>query len=363
MKRRLTVSNEQKPIYDIVIERDFARLPEELAFLHPEKKRLCIVSDSTVASYYLEKVKAILETCAKKVTAFVFPAGEVNKTLDTVRQLYTHLIEESFDRNDLIVALGGGVVGDLAGYAAATYLRGIDFVQVPTTLLAQVDSSVGGKTGVDFDCYKNMVGAFHTPKLVYMNVTCLDTLPERIYLEGMGEVVKHGLIKDREFYDFLHEHGAEILKRDKEVLEYVLYKNCNIKRMVVENDLKEKGERALLNFGHTLGHAIEKLVGFGMYHGECVAVGAAAAAYLSMKRGYLTQEELHDICQMMQENGLPIHVAGLNADEVILATKHDKKMDSGVIKFILLEQIGKAFICRDVSEADMREALAFVGVK
>lgn len=363
MSKRLTVSDGVKPIYDIVIERSFERLPEELQILNTAKKRICVVSDSNVAEYYLESVTGVLEESCKKITSFVFPAGEANKTLDTVRKLYTHLIEEEFDRNDVLLALGGGVVGDLTGYAAATYLRGIDFVQVPTSLLAQVDSSVGGKTGVDFDCYKNMVGAFHMPKLVYMNVNCLDTLQERVYLEGMGEVVKHGLIKDRAFYDYLHENAAAILNRDKDVLEQVLYTNCDIKRRVVENDMKEKGERALLNFGHTLGHAIEKLVGFGMYHGECVAVGAVAACYLSMKKGYLTEDELKDICIMFQANGLPISVNGIKADDVILATKHDKKMDSGVIKFILLESIGHAFICREVTEADMRDALKFIGVE
>lgn len=363
MKKRLTVANQNVPIYDIVIERSFERLPEEMAFLNTQKKRICIVSDTTIASFYLAQVQEVMQAHCKKITSFVFAAGEENKTLDTVRALYTHLIESEFDRNDILIALGGGVVGDLTGYAAATYLRGIDFIQVPTTLLAQVDSSVGGKTGVDFDCYKNMVGAFHTPKLVYMNVSCLDTLSERIYLEGMGEVVKHGLIKDKDFYSYLKTHGESILKRDKDTLEYVLYVNCNIKRMVVENDFREKGERALLNFGHTLGHAIEKLVHFGMYHGECVAVGCVAASYISYRRGYLTKAELQDICDVIASNGLPVCVSHVTADEVIAAAKHDKKMDSGVIKFILLRQIGEAFICRDVTEEEMREALAWIGVE
>lgn len=362
-KKRLTVSNNNVPIYDIVIERSFERLPEEMAFLNTEKKRLCIVSDSNVAAFHLRALEQVLRPHCKKLTSFVFAAGEENKTLDTVRALYTHLIEAEFDRNDIVVALGGGVVGDLAGYAAATYLRGIDFIQVPTTLLAQVDSSVGGKTGVDFDCYKNMVGAFHTPKLVYMNVTCLDTLSERIYLEGMGEVIKHGLIKDKDFYEYLKTHGKEILRRDKDTLEYVLYVNCNIKRMVVENDFREKGERALLNFGHTLGHAIEKLVHFEMYHGECVAVGCLASSYLSYKYGYLNKDELEEISKMVAESGLPTIVSNMNVDDVVAAVKHDKKMDSGVIKFILLRQIGEAFICRDVTDNDMREALAWIGVK
>ncbi|MGN0298585.1 MAG: 3-dehydroquinate synthase [Lachnospiraceae bacterium] len=363
MSRRLTVTDGVKPIYDIVIEHSFERLLEELTAFSIEKKRICIVSDSVVASYYLEPLMEILKGNCRKATSFIFSAGEINKTLDTVRQLYTHLIEEEFDRNDMLFALGGGVVGDLTGYAAATYLRGIDFVQIPTTLLAQVDSSVGGKTGVDFDCYKNMVGAFHMPRLVYMNVSCLDTLPERIYLEGMGEVVKHGLIKDQNFYYYLDKHSDAILQRDKSVLEYILYVNCSIKREVVENDMKESGERALLNFGHTLGHAIEKLAGFQMYHGECVAVGAVAACYLSMKKGFLTETELNHICRMFQKNGLPTCVENMNVDEVIAATKHDKKMDAGVIKFILLKSIGKAYICREVNEQDMREALAYIGIK
>lgn len=189
--------------------------------------------------------------------SIIFEAGESQKNLDTVKMIYEKLILAKFDRKDLLVALGGGVTGDITGFTAATYLRGIDFVQIPTSLLAQVDSSIGGKTGVDFDSYKNMVGAFHMPKLVYINVSTLTTLSDEQFISGMGEIIKHGLIKDSAYFDWLIENHDRILARDKDVLMEMIRVSCNIKRVVVENDPTEKGDRALLNFGHTLGHAIE----------------------------------------------------------------------------------------------------------
>lgn len=360
MSKRIIVKQNDKPIYDIVIEQSYEQLGEELAKIGASGKKLCIVTDSNVAPLYCEQVKDVLSQIASKVTVFSFPAGEESKTLDTVKKIYTHLIEEHFERNDMLVALGGGVTGDMTGYTAATYLRGIDFIQIPTTLLAQVDSSIGGKTGVDFDQYKNMVGAFHMPKLVYMNLNTLNTLPDEQFASGMAEVLKSGLIKDGAYYEWAITNLSEIQEKDSATLEKLVEGSCNIKRIVVEKDPREQGERALLNLGHTIGHAIEKLKDFKLLHGECVALGTIAAAHISWKRGLLSDEEFFEIRDMMVGFNLPISLDGLTPEEIINTTKSDKKMEQGTIKFILLNSIGKAFITKDVTEEEMTDAINFL---
>lgn len=362
MGKRLTIHGENKKdsLYDIVMESSFDLLANELAQFNLEKRKLCIVTDSNVGNIYAETVKQILESVASHVVIFTFPAGEENKNLDTVKNLYEKLILDKFDRKDMLVALGGGVVGDLTGYAAATYLRGIDFIQIPTTLLSQVDSSIGGKTGVDFDSYKNMVGAFHQPRLVYMNLSVLQSLPAAQYYSGMGEILKHGLIKNEGYYIWLIEHLYEIYEKDMDILHEMVYESCLIKSAVVEKDPKEQGERALLNFGHTIGHAIEKLKNFELLHGECVALGSVAAAYISFKREYLTKEEFYEIRDMYVAFQLPITVTGLKPQDILEATKKDKKMDGGQVKFILLKKMGKAFIDQTVTDDEMLEAIQFI---
>jgi len=253
--------------------------------------------------------------------------------------------------------LGGGVTGDLTGYTAATYLRGIRFVQVPTTLLSQVDSSIGGKTGVDFDCYKNMVGAFYMPKLVYMNLDTLHTLPDREFSCGMAEIVKHGIIKDKDYFNDLTKNSDKILARDFVYLADMIEKSCKIKRDVVERDPFEQGDRMLLNFGHTLGHAVEKNMNFKMLHGECVSVGSAAAAWLSVQKGMIPAEDYVKICDTMKLFGLPCRISGIKAEDILAATKSDKKMESGTIRFILLHSIGDAYVDRTVTDEEMLMAL------
>ena len=363
MSQRITVHNEEKPIYDIVIEKDYKKLAEELQKLHSAERKLCIVTESTVGSYYADIVKERILPVAKAVEIFTFPAGEANKNLTTVQNLYQFLILHQFERKDLLLALGGGVVGDLTGYAAATYLRGIDFIQLPTSLLAQVDSRIGGKTGVDFDCYKNMVGAFYQPKLVYMNLEVLHTLKEREYLSGMGEIIKHGLIWDREYYQWLKAHLDQIREKDLTVLEPMIAKSCQIKRGVVERDPKEKGERALLNFGHTLGHAIERLMNFSLLHGECVGLGILAAYRIGVNRGQLTEQEYQEIFSFLKELGMAVSIDGLSAQEIVAVSKNDKKMEQGKVKFILLEKVGKAYIDRTITDAEMERALVEIGAK
>lgn len=354
---RMNILYNKKPCYDIVFSQDFQDLLPELDTLSISHRKVCIVADSKVNNLYGEEISGLLSSKAKECKVFTFEEGESSKTLDTVKALYTFLIEHHFDRNDLLVALGGGVTGDLTGYAAATYLRGIDFIQIPTTLLAQADSSIGGKTGVDFDGYKNMVGAFYMPKLVYMNVSTLQTLEGRQFFSGFAEIMKHGLIKDSEFYVWLIENMYEICERQPAVLQEMVMKSCAIKKAVVEKDPTEKGDRALLNFGHTIGHAIEKALGFEMLHGECVAVGSVAAAYISWKKGYLPMEEYYEVRDMFVPFYLPISVEGIEPREILQLTKSDKKMKGDHIKFVLIKHIGKAFIDESVTDEEILAAI------
>lgn len=357
---RLTVHMDGVPVYDIVLKHDFSELAAELKKLGIENKKLCIVTDSNVSELYREQVDEILSGCCKTVVSFVFPAGEENKNLESVKALYEQLILARFDRSDMLVALGGGVVGDLCGYGAATYLRGIDFIQIPTTLLSQVDSSIGGKTGVDFDAYKNMVGAFHMPKLVYTNISTLLSLPDSQFSAGMGEVIKHGLIKNADYYNWILQNQKEIWSRDPGTCLDMIRESNLIKRAVVELDPKEKGDRMLLNFGHTLGHAIEKLMDFKLLHGECVALGSLAAMELSRIKGYLTAEDVNNFRQGLLAFNIPVTISGIDKNEIIRASKNDKKMEAGSIKFILLKRIGCAFVDKSITDEEMLASLAAI---
>lgn len=357
MAQRLTINYEKKPCYDIIFSQGFEELTEEIAEMDLKERKLCIVTDSTVEPLYAETVLSCIRDCCQKAVVFSFPAGEQSKTLDTVKDIYTFLIKEGFERKDLLIALGGGVVGDLTGFTAATYLRGIEFIQIPTTLLAQADSSIGGKTGVDFDGYKNMVGAFYMPKLVYMNASVLKTLTERQFFAGFAEIMKHGLIKDHMFYEWLLDNMYEICERNPSVLEEMVMKSSSIKKMVVEKDPTEKGDRALLNFGHTIGHAIEKAKNFELYHGECVALGCVAAAYISWKKELLSMDEYYEIRDMFVPFYLPISVDDIDPEEILRLTKSDKKMDAGRIRFVLLKKVGKAVIDTTVTDDEILAAI------
>ena len=357
MAERLNVSMNRKPCYDIVFSTGWAELTEELSEMDLKERKICICTDSNVDPLYGDAVEAALAPCCKTVVRFVFPAGEEHKNLDTVKDAYVFLIQAGFDRKDVLIALGGGVVGDLTGFVAATYLRGIDFIQVPTTLLAQADSSIGGKTGVDFDGYKNMVGAFKMPKLVFMNFETLKTLDDRQFYSGFAEIMKHGLIKDAEFYEWLLENMYEIHDRDLAVLAEMLQRSCMVKKLVVEKDPTEQGDRALLNLGHTIGHAIEKAKHFELFHGECVALGTVAAAYISWKKEFLSMEEYYEIRDMFVPFHLPISIDGISPEEVLQLTKSDKKKDGDHIRFVLLKKIGKAVIDTSVTEDEILAAI------
>ncbi len=357
MSERLEVSVKNGNNYDIVYARGFDTLKEELERLGLTGKKACIVTDSIVEPLYAECVKTVLENVGNTVSVFVFKSGEENKNLDTIQDMYESFIANKVERKDFLVALGGGVTGDMTGFAAATYLRGIDFIQVPTTLLSMVDSSVGGKTGVDFRQYKNMVGAFNMPRLVYMNLDVLSTLDERQFYSGFAEAMKSALIKDARFYEWQLENMYEICDRDPDTLQELVYRSCDIKRFIVEKDPTEKGDRALLNLGHTIGHAIEKYKNFTMLHGECVALGCVAAAFISWKREMLSMEEYYEIRDMFVPFNLPISIEDVDVDRVLAYTKSDKKMENNQIKFVLLKKIGKAVIDSTVTDEEIKEAL------
>lgn len=359
MSKKLEVLCENKFCYNIIIEHNFNKLLESIIEISPNlDRKICIFTDDLVAQHYLSEVENILKSKFNTVITYTIPNGENSKSLHYIEELYEVLISNHFDRKDLLIALGGGVIGDMTGFAAATYLRGIDFVQIPTTLLSQSDSSIGGKTGVDYLQYKNMVGAFYMPRLVYMNIDTLQTLSDAQFQSGMGEVVKHGFIKNAAFYHWMEANQEAIVARDNSILEEVVYENCKIKKAVVEEDPKEQGIRAHLNFGHTIGHAIEKLSNFSLYHGQCVALGMCAAGYISWQRNLITEEEYLHMRNFIASFGLPTKLSiPMDASAIVAATKSDKKMEGNHVKFVLLNGIGNAEIYRDVSDAEMLAAI------
>ena len=356
----IEVKKDHRFAYHIYPETSFDALAERMQELDCRDRRIVVVTDSNVEKLYLKEVTDCLQGVCGNVSSYVIPAGEPHKNLDEIRRIYQYLINCEIDRRDILVALGGGVVGDMTGYAAATYLRGIRFVQIPTTLLSQVDSSIGGKTGVDFDSYKNMVGAFHQPAMVYLNINTLKTLDETQFASGMGEVLKHGLIRDAGYYEWCLDNMGGIEERDETVLTEMVTRSIHIKRKIVERDPLEKGERALLNFGHTAGHAIEKLKNFKLAHGECVALGIIAASYISWKREMIDEMTFYEIRDMFVGFDLPISYDSLSADDILDAMRKDKKMDKGHLKFILLKKLGSAYIDETVTDDELRKALEFI---
>ena len=344
MSEVLTINQNKKPIYDIVFTDSFNELPERLVSLGFQGRKVAVVTDTNVEPLYAAAVSEEVGKVCESSFIHAFPAGEANKTMDTVLGIVKDLVEHHFGRKDLVIALGGGVVGDVAGFAAAIFMRGIDVIQIPTTLLSQTDSSVGGKTGVDFDRYKNMIGAFKMPRLVYMNSRTLASLDARQFYSGMAEVLKYGLIMDASFYEWVLSKIYEIHERDSGTLSEMVKQSCACKQRIVERDPYEEGDRALLNFGHTIGHAIEKYKNFKLLHGECVALGCVAAAYMSWKREKLSMEEYYEIRDMFVPFQLPISVEDIDPEEILKLCKSDKKVSDGAIRFILLKKVGKAYI-------------------
>lgn len=342
------------PGYDIAVSKGFIEMGKALSGLDTVGRRALIVSDETVSKLYSEALKEAVSPCFKEVSFLSLPPGEEHKNLDNVRVILNKLISLSFDRHDFVIALGGGVIGDMAGFASAVYLRGIRVIQVPTTLLSQTDSSIGGKTGVDVDGYKNMAGAFHQPSYVHINVDTLLSLDERQFKAGMGEIIKHGLIRDAAYYEWLRENKEAVLKRDTDILSRMIKRSLEIKAEVVEEDPTEKGLRAILNFGHTIGHAIEKYYDFSLMHGECVGLGMVISSNISLMRENILPEEYEKIRDLMGSFGLPLYLPDKGDPEKILKiSKADKKMDKGKIKFILLKKVGEAFIDDTVTDEEI----------
>ncbi len=345
--------------YDILFSDSFSGLPPALADINAPKK-LLIVTDSNVEKLYAGEVRSILAKNGYDVSVYAFPAGEENKNMDSILGICGACIENGLDRKSMIVALGGGVAGDMAGFAAAIYMRGIDFVQVPTTLLSQSDSSVGGKTGIDFASGKNILGAFHQPKLVYINVETLKTLPAKQFVSGMGEVIKHGIIRDGEFFAYLRDNSDKIKSLDSETLIKMDKINCSIKADVVMRDEKENGLRAILNFGHTIGHAVESAYDFKKTHGECVGIGMIAASYIAAKRGLISETELDEIVSVLKIYGFDTKAKLPDSDTVFAIMQKDKKKISGKLRFVFPVKIGEVIQTTDVTKEEIYSALAYI---
>lgn len=341
--------------YPIFIGPDLIDQLGNLAAKRLTSQELLVVTDETVGAIYLARALESLEAAGFRAATAVIPAGESSKDLSRAGKLYDVALEAGLDRRSAVVALGGGVVGDLAGFVAATYLRGVAFVQVPTTLLAQVDSSVGGKVGVNLPRGKNLVGAFHQPVLVVADVSSLKTLGTREFSAGLAEVVKHAIIADRGLFEQLEADVRGIRNLNPPLLAEIVERNCRIKASVVQEDEREDGRRAILNFGHTLGHAIEKAAGYGRFlHGEAVAVGMPAAARVSAALGVLQEPDLVDRLEaLLQAFDLPIRATGLDPVQVLEAMEFDKK---GRLRWVLPAAVGEVVI-REVPTEIVREAV------
>ncbi len=330
----------------------------ELLTRHMVGTRVAIVTNETVAPLYLAKVRAHLGR--HHPVEVILPDGEQHKSLTVLNRIFDALLENRCDRQTTIIALGGGVVGDMAGFAAATYQRGVPFIQVPTTLLAQVDSSVGGKTGVNHALGKNMIGAFYQPRAVIIDTDTLTTLPDRELSAGLAEVIKVGLIRDPVFFAWLEQHIDRLLKRDPNVLAEAIERSCRNKAEIVAADEREAGARATLNLGHTFGHAIETGVGYGAWlHGEAVAAGMAMAADLSYRLGWLKETDLARIRALLERARLPVQAPpALSAARLRELMSVDKKVQAGKLRLVLLKKLGEAVITGDVPAATLDETLA-----
>lgn len=351
--------------YDILVDDHLlARAGSLIAPLMKGDKAI-IVTDENVAPHYLETLESALAASNIEHAAITLPAGEQTKCFEQLQALSDAFFESGVDRKSMLIALGGGVIGDLGGFAAAITMRGIEFIQIPTTLLSQVDSSVGGKTGINSSYGKNLIGAFHQPRLVLADLATLDTLPRRQLLAGYGEVVKYGLINDPDFFVWLEQNGPALLQGDKNLQRQAIIKSCASKAAIVAEDEKENGVRALLNLGHTFGHALEAETGYGdtLLHGEAVAIGMVMAFDLSVRLGLCREQDAARVRAHLAAVGLPVDLHKLarpawTAESLIAHMGLDKKTEAGALTFILARAIGEAFITRDVPLDDLRVFLA-----
>ncbi len=325
----------------------------------PRTYKLMIISDVNVANLASDRVLGLLRTAGFQVEMAVFPGGEEHKNLSTIMSLSEKMVEAGLDRKSTVIALGGGIVGDVAGFAASIYMRGISYVQIPTTLLAQVDSSVGGKTGVNLPQGKNLIGTFYQPALVFIDVDFVDSLPVREYLTGLAEVLKYGIIWDQDFFVYLEQNIDRIGLRDKECLQHMVSRCCQIKADIVAQDEKENGVRALLNLGHTFGHAFEALTDYRLYnHGEAVAIGIVCASRLSNQIGILPRQDMERIHSLIAHLGLPVSYSNLNQKEIIQQMYKDKKTVGGKLQLVLPTGLGRSQIFSDISETQIVKVLS-----
>lgn len=347
--------------YPIYIGADLLNEPQLLQ-QHVRGKRCLIVTNETIAPLYLDRCKEILSLGGQQqVDAVILPDGEQYKTLDVVSAIWDKALELRMDRKSIFVALGGGVIGDMTGFAAASYQRGISFLQVPTTVMAQVDSSVGGKTGVNHPLGKNMIGAFHQPDAVVIDISTLDTLPERELVSGLSEVVKYGLIRDEAFFEWLEDNMERLLNRDRDAFTYAIERSCINKAEVVAADEREGGVRATLNLGHTFGHAIENVAGYGNWlHGEAVAAGTVMAADLSLRLGWIDQPLFDRTLRILKTAKLPVAPPeGMTKAQFMNAMSVDKKVENGQLRLILMKgPLGSCVVTGDFDAAKLDETLA-----
>ncbi|MDO8464154.1 MAG: 3-dehydroquinate synthase [Gallionella sp.] len=332
----------------------------DLLLPHLPHKRAAVVTNTTVAKWYLEPLRTMLQSHGVETIPIELPDGEQYKNAEILGQIYSALLAHRCERTTPLIALGGGVIGDMTGYAAATYLRGVPFIQIPTTLLAQVDSSVGGKTGINHPLGKNMIGAFYQPQVVLADIDTLNTLPDEELYAGIAEVIKYGLIRDLSFFEWLEQNMEKLLVRDAEALQYAIARSCRNKAEVVGADERESGERALLNLGHTFGHAIENGMGYGaVLHGQAVAVGTIMAADLSQRLGWISIEDVARIRHLFERSNLPCEgPPSLDPELYLRLMGLDKKVVGGKIRFVLLKTIGHAVVSGDVPEELLRQTLA-----
>jgi 3-dehydroquinate synthase len=325
---------------------------------HLAQPKVAIVTNSTVAPLYLAQLQGALEAAGVSVLPIILPDGEAYKTWETLNLIFDALLSNRCERKTTLIALGGGVIGDMTGFAAACYQRGAPFIQVPTTLLAQVDSSVGGKTAINHPQGKNMIGAFYQPRAVIADMTLLDTLPQRELSAGLAEVIKYGLLGDAEFLSWLEANMAKLVARDHDALAYAVQRSCEMKAEIVSQDEKETGVRALLNLGHTFGHAIEAGLGFGTWlHGEAVGAGMVLAAALSHELGWISQADLERTIRVMEAAGLPTIAPNLGLEAWLEHMSHDKKVEAGRLRFVLLKALGQAEIVDNVPLEQLQKVL------
>lgn len=346
--------------YPIYFDNSYDNLRNAVKYAGLANRKAVILTDSNVEEIYLREALGQLKDSFSDIYFHSFPAGEQNKNLDTIKSFYGFFSEKNLDRQSVVLALGGGVTGDMAGFAAATYMRGIGFVQLPTTLLSQVDSSVGGKVGVDFLGNKNFIGAFYQPRFVYINSKTIESLPPEQFTSGLGEVIKHGLIRDISYYKYILDNTEQILNKNSDTLEKLVEGSCRIKAEVVELDEREESLRQILNFGHTYGHAIESLSNFTELHGHCVAHGMRGGLHLSFSLGNISKVTLREYDSLLKSLGFPQLKVQYSADEIYAQMLSDKKTKNDRLNLVALDKVGNAYVVSEAPKEYIMKSIDYI---